>query len=137
MIKIETNPDRIREVIARPENLSVIAMDCESPEDYKPDLNNLHFIVGNGLVIYEIHTPFCAELVTALSSKDIPDNPIQGLFEQWDYLNSLGINTVYTIVQKDNIRARMMCRAAGMQLHSSDKINTYIQVISDGSYRKN
>lgn len=126
-MKLEKSLRRVREVITRPHNFYAITQ-LDSFDDYLPDPTSIYFAVGDGLVIYE-PKGYTVEMVTALSKGDLPEKPIQGLYEQWAYLASLGYHTVYSIVYDGHPRSGIMCRAAGMEKETHDKFSIYKKVI--------
>ena len=128
LIKIERSLRKIREVITRP-NYFWHLTNYDSSKDYTPNPNLICFSVGSGLIIYEPKNAHCVEMFTAIESDDLPEKPIQGLLEQWNYLADLGFNTVHAVVSDDHIRSKVMCRAAGMEKKNFEHTNIYKKVI--------
>ena len=127
-MQLETSMRRVRGVVTRPEVFDRLHNDI-TLDEYLPNPNDYHFVVGDGLFIYSKQDGFCLELETAITSEDMPANPIKELHKQWDYLASLGWYKVYAIVCKDHARARALCRSAGMEKQSGKELNIYSKVI--------
>lgn len=128
-MKIERSLRKIQEVVRR-KNIFWYISDKEKPEEWHPHPETVAFNVGSGLVFYEPRTKYCAEMFAALDDGDMPKNPSEQVREQWDYLKTLGIITVYAQVEPDHDRSRLMCRAVGMDKREScDDYHIYEKVI--------
>jgi hypothetical protein len=127
-MKLERSLRKIQEVVRR-KNIFWYISDKEDPEDWHPHPQTVAFSVGSGLIFYEPRTKECAEMYAALDDGDMPSNPSEQVREQWDYLKSLGFHTVYAQVADDHDRSKLMCRAIGMEKHSSGDLHIYKKVI--------
>jgi len=133
VVEIEKSLRRVKEVVTRPGVFNMVTNQV-SVDDYMPNPNNLHIKCGDGLVIYE-PKGYCLEMHTAITGKDLPENPIKELHKQWFALSLLGFYSVYCIVVKSNIKASIMCRSAGMKKVFNDELNIYEKVIHGRRWR--
>ena len=123
-LKLETNHKAILAVMTKH---SREILGKESIDDSAVDPANYHFVMGDGLVIYEPNG-VCVEMNGLVDRDDMPEtgtDRIKYIKEQWRYLASLGFTTVYSLVPKQNRRSRRACRALGMDLKYDEDINIY------------
>jgi hypothetical protein len=127
LLEVITNLEEIREIITRP-NLFHSVTYCDSVDDYEPNPRGIYFNEGNGLVWYEPYGLAC-EMFSAVT--ETPRDPVKRVHAHWRILASLGFVQVYAIVNKDNLKSSIMCRACGMKKTSSDESNIYKKVIHE------
>lgn len=124
-MEIIINLDEVREIVTRP-NIFHLVRDEISVDDYQPDPRGIYFREGDGVVWYEPHGYTC-EMFSAV--KNTPSNPVKRVHSHWRILARLGYECVYAVVQKQNLKSAMMCRACGMEKFNNEEINIYKKVI--------
>lgn len=87
--------------------------------DYTPNIDDVYYRLGKGLMIYEING-ISAEMHAALLDGDVGKGFVKQVKAQWAELEKLGIKHVYTIHESDHIRASALCGAAGMSRAKTD-----------------
>jgi len=112
----------IKKVLADPLVFRFISEDLDR-ENYIPNIDDIYYRVGKGLMIYE-RKGVCAEMHGALLG-DVGKGFITQIKEQWADLKSMGFYKVYTIHPKNHRRASFMCRAAGMRKIKDDDFGIY------------
>lgn len=120
-MELITDLKEVREIVIRPNIFDKVSY-CENVEDYTPNPDGIYFKEGDGLVWYEPYGLAC-EMFSAVTST--PKNPVKRVREHWRYLSSLGFIQIYAVVNKDNFRSSIMCRACGMKKTSSEEANIY------------
>ncbi|WP_347851976.1 hypothetical protein [Planktomarina sp.] len=102
----------IKKVLTDPLVFRFMSDELEVTE-YIPNLDDIYYRVGKGLMIYE-RKGVCAEMHAALLG-DVGEGFITQIKEQWSDLKSMGFAKVYTIHDKTHRRASMLCASAGMR----------------------
>lgn len=92
--------------------------------DYIPNLDDIYYRVGKGLMIYE-RKGVCAEMHGALFAGDVGKGFISQIKEQWQDLKAMGFATIYTIHPKNHRRASFMCSSAAMTKIQDDDYGIY------------
>ena len=128
MIEFETDFDRIREVLTRPQIFPLLFIDLNDPSELEIDKEAIYIKLDDGLIFYKPNGN-AVEMSAALTH--IPENLKKIWLEHQDFLKALDFNTVYAVIEKENRKSRAMVRYLGFDLYKShEKINTYIKVIT-------
>tara|TARA_R110002096_G_scaffold218692_1_gene406804 strand:+ start:33 stop:419 length:387 start_codon:yes stop_codon:yes gene_type:complete len=117
----------IKKVLADPLIFRFMSEELEVT-DYIPNLDDIYYRVGKGLMIYE-RKGVCAEMHGALLPGDVGKGFITQLKEQWADLKNMGFYKVYAITPNNHRRAHFMCRSAGMRKLKNDEFGLYEVVL--------
>ena len=124
-MELVTDLNEVYEIVTRPDLFHLVT-DCVSVDEYTPNPEGIYFREGDGLVWYEPHG-YTLEMFSAV--KNTPKDPVKRVHEHWEVFTHAGYHSVYAIVQKENFKSAIMCRACGMEKFNNEDINVYRKVI--------